>query len=63
MKTSEIYNICKILMNDSIEKDRYWDADHDIIYIPWETQEGEIAKKLEAVGCHWDKKANSWALF
>ncbi len=41
----------------------FFDMDHEILYIPWFKEKGEIADALEVAGCHWDEDAGSWAHF
>jgi hypothetical protein len=40
-----------------------FDMQHDILYIPWWEETGEVAEMLEAAGCHWDVDGGCWASF
>lgn len=41
----------------------YVDMEHDILYLPHFEKDDKIAKELEALGCHWDEEAGSWAMY
>lgn len=63
MTIKEFRQILQVLEIPKVGDNESFDADHDIIYIPWGRKTGETAERLEAIGCHWDENADSWAIF
>lgn len=63
MKFEEIRAIVTALEGQILPNHGYMDAQHDILYLPWDQPAGPVAEALEAAGCHWDEETEGWALF
>ena len=63
MNFDEMKAVITALEGQELPHHSYFDFQHDIIYLPWDKKEGEIAKALEAAGCHWDEDIECWAHF
>jgi hypothetical protein len=63
----ELKAVCDVLVealgSDPDEPEGFVDFQHDIIYLPWGEETGEVADKLTALGCHYESEVSSWAHF
>lgn len=63
MTIERMHKVIKILEEAGVDESKYFDSDHDIIFIPYHDKDDNIASQLEDVGCHWDSDAGCWASF
>jgi hypothetical protein len=63
MTLEQITTVAQILSEAGVSPDEYFDAQHDVIYIPWFEKDGDVAERLQAAGCHFSGEAGSWALY
>ena len=63
MMLNEIRRVVEILDAAGVPGNAYFDMQHDILYIPFEEERGDVADQLEAAGCHWESESGSWATF
>ncbi len=55
--------VIEVLETAGADDGSYFDMDHDVLYVPWFEEEGEVAEALAKAGCHWEDDAGSWAMF
>jgi len=60
MQIKDMVKVCALLVEAGMENE-YFDSDHDIIFIPCFEREGELATKLDELGCHWNSSSGCWA--
>ncbi len=62
---NSLLSILVVLQDDAkldFEKE-FIDMGHDVLYLPYHEETGEVAKKLLELECFWDSEAGSWATF
>lgn len=62
MQVKDMAKICCFLTEKGLDNG-FFDFDHDVIFVLWYEKDGEIAQKLDELGCHWDSSAGCWAHF
>lgn len=60
-QVSNVKKVCEILEEAKI--DSWFEMSHDILFVPYFEETGEIAERLESAGCHWEDSAGCWAMF
>lgn len=63
MTIERMRKVIKILEEAGVPESKYFDFDHDIIFIPYYDKDDTIASQLKDVGCHWNEDARCWASF
>jgi hypothetical protein len=62
MDVATMKKVCDILMAEGL-RNKHFDYQHDIVYIPWPEKQGEVADALEELGCHYEYDFDCWAHF
>lgn len=61
---NQVREVIEILVAAELNPESaYFDMDHDVLFVPWHEKDGDVAKALEKVGCHWSEEAGSWASY
>ena len=63
MDLDRIDAVVKALRAANVMGKTPFDAQHDVLYIPWFEKTGETAEALKAAGCHWSSEGECWASY